>query len=149
MKRSGVFITVLLSLFMFQSLWNVAAAFCDHEPAQASSNIFLGQHFGHHQALNCSNDQQQHQMNVSDPHLKNKALDEGSSDQLYDFLSHLNDDHSDHLPSLAHFIVADVRQQADLPKLITYPESTFIDWKNLYQSPHLYLPNPPPVLSPL
>ena len=69
--------------------------------------------------------------------------------QVHDFLNHLEDDHSDHLPSFAHFIVADVSQQADQPKFVAYSESTFIDWKNLYQSPDLYLPNPPPLSSPL
>ncbi|MEG2695835.1 MAG: cation transporter, partial [Acinetobacter sp.] len=29
--RSTTWISVLVALFMFQSLWNVAAAFCIHE----------------------------------------------------------------------------------------------------------------------
>jgi len=149
-KRSGIFISVLLSLFMFQSLWNVAAAFCDHENITSSSQGLIRQHFGHHNAPNCKQDQLQHQqglIGVTD------VLDHVSSQQqniqLNDFLSHLEDDHSDHLPSFAHYIVVDTQQQATQPKFVAYPESTFSDWDNLYQSPHLFAPNPPPISSPL
>ena len=45
MQRSAVFMTLLLSLFMFQSFWNVAAAFCAHEQPSEYSTLT---HFGHH-----------------------------------------------------------------------------------------------------
>ena len=142
MKRSGIFITVLLSLFMFQSLWNVAAAFCDHESTVISIQSQNSPHFGHHVALHCEQDQKQHQ----------HVATENSAEQYFaanDFLNHLDDDHSDHLPSFASFMIVDAQQKTAQPKLIAYPESSFIDWKNLYQSPHLSLKNPPPVYSPL
>ncbi|MBP0644861.1 hypothetical protein J8J17_24005, partial [Mycobacterium tuberculosis] len=61
-----------------------------------------------------------------------------------DFLNHIKDDHRDRLPAFAHFIVVDDQQQTAPSKFIGYPESRFIGWNNLYQSPDLYLPNPPP-----
>ncbi|WOE41378.1 cation efflux protein, CzcI-like [Acinetobacter chinensis] len=130
--------TVLLSLFMFQSLWNVAAAFCAHENLNHGYTVTSQFHFGHHVALNC----EQNQQHSHDPK-------QTVGIQMSEFISQLDDDHSDHLPSFAHFIVADVSQQADQPKFVAYPESAFIDWKNLYQSPDLFLPNPPPASAPL
>lgn len=150
-KRSGIFITVLLSLFMFQSLWNVAAAFCDHESTVSTTAKLIPSHFGHHVAPNCTQDQQQHSISsiFNDELSKSIIHDHINDAKAHDFLNHLEDDHSDHLPSFAHFIVADVSQQAEQPKFIAYPESAFIDWKNLYQSPDLFLPNPPPASAPL
>ena len=145
MKRSGILITVLLSLFMFQSVWNVAAAFCGHESTIAS-NQFISTHFGHHVALHCTQDQQQHTFASVE---QNHSLAQTHDVNQTDFLNHLSDDHSDHLPSFAHFIVADVQQQSEQPKFRVNPESKFMDWHNLYRSPHLILPNPPPALSPL
>ncbi len=156
-KRSGVFITVLLSLFMFQSLWNVAAAFCDHEKSTGLYQKSASQHFGHHNAPDCAQDQLQHPQLTAN-HAFEVEMDHGFSQQktahqhdahANDFLSHLNDDHSDHLPSLVHFMVVDDQQHAEQPKFIAYLEAPFIGWNNLYQSPDLYFPNPPPLLSPL
>lgn len=158
MKRSSVFITVLLSLFMFQSLWNVAAAFCDHESTTLPSQSLMSQHFGHHNAPDCTQDQQQHPQLLDVYGIDKPISDQSASKQLSahqhdvrsnDFLNHINDDHRDHLPSFAHFIVVDDQQQTAQPKFIGYPESRFIGWNNLYQSPDLYLPNPPPLSSPL
>jgi len=50
---------------MFQSLWNVAAAFCGHE-STISSNQLVSTHFGHHVALHCRQDQQQHAIESSE-----------------------------------------------------------------------------------
>ncbi|OTG84952.1 cation efflux protein, CzcI-like [Acinetobacter sp. ANC 4648] len=142
MQRSGILITVLLSLFMFQSLWNVAAAFCGHEVIQnnPSSHISV-QHFGHHVALSCQTDEH---ANVANQHQSTELNDSMSA-----LAQNLQDDHSDHLPSFSHFMIADIQQKADEPHLSAYINLQFMDWKNLYQSPHLYLPNPPPVFSPL
>jgi hypothetical protein len=154
-KRSGIFITVLLSLFMFQSLWNVAAAFCDHENTALTAQKMMTQHFGHHSAPNCVQDQKQHSHQLGAYEIEQPVVDSKQKPihqydaSVSDFLSHLNDDHSDHLPSFAHFIVVDDQQSAELPKFITYPDSAFIGWNNLYQSPDLYLLNPPPLPSPL
>lgn len=146
MKRSGIFITVLLSLFMFQSLWNVAAAFCDHENTYSASNVVVP-HFGHHLALNCEQDQHHHLSHSYNSEFQ--YSDKYNDLMLDDFLNHLGDDHRDHLPSFAHFIISDVQGEANQPKLSAYSESNLIDWKNLYQSPHLFPDHPPPVDSPL
>ena len=152
MARPGIFITVLLSLFMFQSLWNVAAAFCDHENTQNQPQQFIISHFGHHIALDCAQDRNQHQKKSSAlDGYQSKSLihDHQNNLQMDEFLNHLGDDHSDHLPSFAHFIVVDVQQQALKPKFIAYPETSFTDWSDQYQSPYLFLPKPPPVSTPL
>ncbi|MEX8136605.1 cation transporter, partial [Acinetobacter nosocomialis] len=46
MPRSALFMSVLFCLLIFQSLWNVAAAFCAHENQEKALH-----HFGHHAAL--------------------------------------------------------------------------------------------------
>ncbi|OTG67581.1 cation efflux protein, CzcI-like [Acinetobacter silvestris] len=141
MQRFGISITVLLSLFMFQSIWNVAAAFCGHEmiPNNSSSHIEQ-QHFGHHVALNCQKDAHANVVHKHQSTEFNESINEAQN---------LQDDHSDHLPSLAHFIITDVQQKTNKLNISAYMSMQFIDWKNLYQSPHLYRPNPPPVFSPL
>ena len=123
---------------MFQSLWNVAAAFCGHENLKTTQIQNVQTHFGHHVALHCESD-------VS--HKKISSYTESTLST--DFLNNFQDDHRDHLPSFAHFIVADVQQQTDQPRSATYFESTLIDWENLYQSPHLFRQNPPPISAPL
>ncbi|KAF1026759.1 MAG: hypothetical protein GAK29_01072 [Acinetobacter bereziniae] len=144
---------------MFQSLWNVAAAFCDHEKTTTVSQKLASQHFGHHNAPDCDQDQQQHPtlkdaIGGADHSVKNDAQAQQQSMHQHavdakEFLSHLNDDHRDHLPSLFHFIVVGDQQQAERPKFIAYLETAFLGWNNLYQSPYLYFPNPPPLFSPL
>lgn len=148
-KRSGIFIGILLSLFMFQSLWNVAAAFCTHENRKDVPTLGL-KHFGHHVALSCQKDDQ-HDLEHADLQKtnNNKQLlwDQTISSTSFD--QNLKDDHRDHLPSFSHFMVIDVQQEADKPHFSINLRTLFMDWNNLYQSPHLFLPNPPPVYSPL
>lgn len=143
MKRSGRFITVLLCLFMFQSLWNVAAAFCGHEKQLNQSSSVVIQHFGHHMAMNC------HQDDQTSLNLNNNLKDKHLSSSIYNLSENLQNDHSDHLPSFSHFIVGEKHQQADEPILSDDLNAQLLDWKNFYQSPDLYLKNPPPVLTPL
>ena len=123
---------------MFQSLWNVAAAFCGHENLKKTQIQNVQMHFGHHVALHCESDSS---------HKKPSGSIENGLNT--DFIDNFQDDHRDHLPSFAHFIVADVQQQTDQPRSATYAEPTFIDWENLYQSPHLFLQDPPPISAPL
>ncbi|MHA3055560.1 cation transporter [Acinetobacter sp. ANC 4633] len=128
MKRCSVFITILLTLFMFQSVWNVAAAFCTHEnqPAiQKSSSA----HFGHHQ--------------LSSEHVaqhSNVANTVGDPPDVQD--------HSDHLPSFSPGVVF-VQVQTLTPQYASMQVLRHYDWNNLYQSPDVFLPNPPPVFAPL
>ena len=142
-KRFGLLMSMVLSLFMFQSLWNVAAAFCTHEvlPNKPAS-LTSAWHFGHHVAFSCPQDQH---IDAVNPQHSVAAHDSLSST----FNSNIQDDHSDHLPSFAHFIIADVQQKTEPPRWSAYIAVQLIDWKNLYQSPYLSLKNPPPVPSPL
>lgn len=65
--RSTTWISVLVALFMFQSLWNVAAAFCVHEEQKAQVVTQQSFHFGHHQTTLCVSDDKAHQqINVND-----------------------------------------------------------------------------------
>ena len=76
---------------MFQSFWNVAAAFCVHEQQPQSQQSY---HFGHHQNTLCASDSRQHDHN-------------GQSENIKTFSSDLEigEDHQDHLPSMMHLIV--------------------------------------------
>ena len=134
MKRS-VLIAMLLSLFMFQSLWNVAAAFCAHETASSSSTSMV-YHFGHHV------DALQH-----DSAPKNTIHNQLKSDSVKQASVFM--DHHDHLPSCLHIVVVDIEQYAQEPSRSGYLTQSAYDWANSYQSPHLIGFNPPPVLTPL
>ncbi|UUM28434.1 MULTISPECIES: cation efflux protein, CzcI-like [Acinetobacter] len=126
MQRSTVFVTVLLSLFMFQSFWNVAAAFCAHETSSEYSSL---NHFGHHV-----------------PEKKQVVVDQDVSDLPMPLSLQ---DHHDHLPSCFHVVVAEVQQQLNEPMLRMHKAEQKYYWSNSYQSPHLIGLNPPPVLTPL
>lgn len=130
MRRSAVLMTVLLSLFMFQSIWNVAAAYCGHENT-SKQLIATVNHFGHH-----SLDDTQEQSN-----LKQDLADDTT------LLS--SQDHHDHLPSCFHVVVLAAEQQLNQPILYEHELKQQYDWSNFYQSPYLTGLNPPPVLTPL
>ncbi|WP_171478541.1 cation efflux protein, CzcI-like [Acinetobacter ihumii] len=133
MKRS-VFIAMLLSVFMFQSLWNVAAAFCAHETA--ASNSTGGYHFGHHLDML--------QQDVALQHTTQDIIKSDSVKQASVFV-----DHHDHLPSCLHIVIAQIQQTAQEPIRVGDLTQPVYDWANSYQSPHLTDLNPPPVLTPL
>jgi hypothetical protein len=134
-KRSRLFVTVLFSLFMFQSLWNVAAAFCVHEEPKRVSTM---PHFGHHATASCES--------IAHGVLQKSTTQDTSS---FDLAAFAQDDHSDHLPSFAHVILTEAQQSALSPVFIPQLVQVQFNWQNLYQSPHLFLANPPPVLTPL
>ena len=92
--RSTTWISVLVALFMFQSLWNVAAAFCVHEEQKAQVVTQQSFHFGHHQTTLCVSDDKAHQQISVDDHTQT------ANDQF-----ELGEDHQDHLPSMAHLII--------------------------------------------
>lgn len=132
MKRSGLFITVLLSLFIFQSMWNVAAAFCVHESEASELSV---RHFGHH-----FDEKKHHQ-------LQNKS---DQTSKITQYLDQLNDDdHSDHLPSLAHVSLVNHATEVDIAVSVFNIEDQFLDWNSLYKSPQLFLPKLPPITAPL
>ncbi|MCH7308174.1 cation transporter [Acinetobacter sp. NIPH 1852] len=133
MRRSSIFVTVLLSLFIFQSLWNVAAAYCAHENTNQQSTF--SSHFGHHvpDAIEAATTQ------VQTSKLDTTDLPMPVSLQ----------DHHDHLPSCFHVVTSEVQQQFDQPMLRTQKLKQKYHWSNSYQSPYLSSLNPPPVLTPL
>ena len=117
---------------MFQSLWNVAAAFCGHETVSQSK----GQHhFGHHVVDTSS---------CATPH-QQTAEHTASNGSVPVSLQ----DHHDHLPSCFHVVVTEAQQLLDTPVLRVQQSEQQYYWSNFYQSPHLSGLNPPPVLTPL
>jgi len=132
--RSVTWITVLVSLFMFQSLWNVAAAFCIHEE---SAQIRQSQHFGHHQNILCVSHQVQPVSHDDTQQFKKTGND-----------LQLGEDHHDHLPSMSHLIV-----QNEKIGLLSLPSGDKaipqFYWNNSYQPPDLFQQSPPPEFSPL
>ncbi|WP_151723376.1 cation efflux protein, CzcI-like [Acinetobacter junii] len=134
MQRSSIFITVLLSLFMFQSLWNVAAAYCGHENIN-TTNSSVVTHFGHH---------------VPESSIASTHYSVVSDQEASDLPMSLNlQDHHDHLPSCFHVVVTEAQQQLNEPILQTHEIEQKYYWSNLYQSPHLSQLTPPPVFTPL
>lgn len=124
MKKKSVFLLILSSLLLFQSMWNVAAAFCTHEKGlEVSYSIQM--HFGHHNSG--------HSLSV------NKVSQLLSS----------HDDHSDHLPSFSPLILAEAVEH--VPNIVSRPSEreNKTDWRNLYTSPDLGFSPPPPMLTPL
>ncbi len=131
-QRSAVFMTLLLSLFMFQSFWNVAAAFCAHEQPTEYPTL---NHFGHHIPEN---------LDASGKHAV--VADQDASDLPMPLSLQ---DHHDHLPSCFHVVVTEAQQQLNEPILRTHEIEQKYYWSNLYQSPHLSQLTPPPVFTPL
>lgn len=125
---------LLLSLFIFQSLWNVAAAYCGHENINTTNNSVVT-HFGHH---------------VPESSIASTHYSVVSDQEASDLPMSLNlQDHHDHLPSCFHVVVIEAQQQLDEPILRTLESEPKYHWSNSYQSPHLSGLNPPPVLTPL
>lgn len=119
---------------MFQSFWNVAAAFCVHEQQPQSQQRY---HFGHHQNTLCASDSRQHDHN-------------GQSENIKTFSSDLEigEDHQDHLPSMTHLIVQNEKVDVFHPSSEVKVNPQF-HWKNSYQAPDLFQQSPPPEFSPL
>lgn len=134
--RSITCITLLVSLFIFQSLWNVAAAFCVHE--RSNTQASYSTHFGHHQTQLCVNTQHQDENNThpiasSDENKINVPLGE---------------DHQDHLPSMTHIILQTAQTNIQ-PFMVLFKDQPEFNWQNFYQPPDLSRHSPPPEFSPL
>ncbi|WP_025470506.1 cation efflux protein, CzcI-like [Acinetobacter lactucae] len=132
MPRSAIFMSILFSLLIFQSLWNVAAAFCTHENQEKALH-----HFGHHTALNVYQASFHAHSEQSD--MKNTSHKAPLNLQ----------DHHDHLPTCFHIVMTEVEKQAQAPVVHVHELSQIYHWSNSYQSPHLGTLKPPPVLTPL
>ncbi|MEC8886936.1 MAG: cation transporter [Pseudomonadota bacterium] len=141
-------ILIMMSLFIFQSAWNVAAAFCQHESVDFSQ--VHETHFGHHQVLDeCLS----HENQVLETHGNNNDGSHAQQDDANNNINvkpqNLSQDHHDHLPSMNHILMQDA--QPDIVQSNTFqpnlePQFT---WNNLYQSPDLGAITPPPLSSPL
>lgn len=145
MKASRSFFIVLLSMFMFQAIWNVAAGFCLHEKNTQTLN---SQHFGHHQTDLCDMEQvKQYEASITEHSNQHNQdlIDPTDLTQKQGLL----DDHHDHLPSFSYFIVAESLSTQHWPDLVYDPHLGDVVWNNLYQSPHLSSQNPPPELTSL
>ena len=117
---------------MFQSLWNVAAAFCGHEMVSQSKGLH---HFGHH-VVDTSSCATPHQYSTDHT---------ASSNSVPVSLQ----DHHDHLPSCFHVVVTETQQQLLQPIPQIQQSQPQYRWLNSYQSPDLTGHHPPPVLTPL
>ncbi|UNT58092.1 cation transporter [Acinetobacter sp. ASP199] len=115
---------------MFQSLWNVAAAFCVHEEPITVNQSY---HFGHHSNALCVSDTQHDRHQASES--VSKTLD-------------LGEDHQDHLPSMTHLIL-EQQQHSFIPLLFSLAVAPKYAWRNDYRSPDLNAQTPPPEFSPL
>lgn len=124
---------------MFQSFWNVAAAFCAHERGIKNTGVEF--HFGHH--LASAMDQHPHLLSQ----LKDDRHQNASDISMY--LPPVFMDHHDHLPVCLHIICADIQQHAQEPIRIGHLTESVYDWTNSYRSPHLSGLNPPPLFTPL
>ncbi|WP_215900548.1 cation efflux protein, CzcI-like [Acinetobacter defluvii] len=132
MLKKSHFILLLFALLIFQSLWNVAAAFCVHEE-KAFTNT-SAQHFGHHQMTKyCQSD------------FKISEIQNHSSSDF----SFLEDDHQDHLPSFNAMILVDEQDKFIFKSSQLIALINFFPWYNFYQSPDLAQNNPPPIFAPL
>lgn len=126
-KRSGLFMTVLLSLFIFQGIWNIAAAFCLHEN---SVTLPSTPHFGHHV--------------LTEQHKKSQHTQHPSMMQLEQYLGQM-DQHSDHLAMVNYLHVASPEHALDQAQVFKLMQQVFWHPDDLYQSPDLNLLIPPPV----
>ena len=150
-------ILIMMSLFIFQSAWNVAAGFCQHE------NVDFSQvhetHFGHHQVLDeCLSHADQSHSDLShtaqshshdEVKSSNDTQNKFSENQLNENQLNLSQDHHDHLPSMNHILMQDA--QPDIVQSTTFhvDREPHFFWNNLYQSPDLGAITPPPLSSPL
>ena len=138
-------ILIMMSLFIFQSAWNVAAAFCQHEPVDFSQ--VHKTHFGHHQVLEecLSHTDQSHSHDQAKQ--SNDTQNKLSENQLN--LSQDHQDHQDHLPSMGHLLIQDTLAEIVQSNAFQMSRTPQFVWNNLYQSPDLGAITPPPLSSPL
>lgn len=120
-KKKSFFLVLFTALLLFQSVWNIAAAFCNHENVTISAQGHFGHHVSGHQYTANGHDL-----------VKNTKI--------------MNDDHSDHLPSFSPIILAS--HLVNTYDRISQVDSVrILDWKNSYQSPDLEFISPPPMLT--
>ena len=145
-QRASLFV-LLIGLFMFQSIWNVAAAFCLHE--NETQNVAEVAHFGHHQTQGAC-----HSSTLSESSLLLKDLsttqDHLTEANALDANSQINfdDNHHDHVPSMSLLVLVN-KQDIPLSLGNYHVALSNFSWLNLYQSPHIIALSPPPQIAPL
>ncbi|MDU5496179.1 MAG: cation transporter [Acinetobacter baumannii] len=122
--------SVLFSLLIFQSLWNVAAAFCVHKNQEKAL-----QHFGHHADLN---------VYQSSDHMQTEhvGIVENSENAPLSW-----QDHHDHLPSCFHVVIVEAQEKIVSPLIQSSESKQQYYWSNSYKSPHISKQDPPPILT--
>lgn len=131
LKKNCIFIAILTALLLFQSVWNIAAAFCVHENTREVAST---PHFGHHQVL--SSCQQSPDSAAKISHDSTHAQKD-------------MEDHADHLPSFTQIALLEHQSDPLRAEQFIVPARQNYVWQNFYQSPDLTGQNPPPLLSPL
>nr|WP_159725782.1 cation efflux protein, CzcI-like [Acinetobacter proteolyticus] len=119
--------TVLLILFIFLGIWNVAAAYCMHE--RPIEQMTINSHFGHH--------------------LSESTFEKSSTSGVLLNFSNLSKsinvtDHHDHLPTCFHIALLTTVKKFDDPIFRVLKLKQKYYWSNFYQSPYLSEFNPPP-----
>lgn len=115
---------------MFQSFWNVAAAFCAHEQPTEYRTL---NHFGHHIPEN---------LDVSEKHAV--VADQDASDLPMPLSLQ---DHHDHLPSCFHVVIVEAQEKIVSPLIQSSESKQQYYWSNSYKSPHISKQDPPPILT--
>ncbi|MFV5332865.1 cation transporter [Acinetobacter baumannii] len=135
LRRSSIFISVLLSLFIFQSLWNVTTTYCGHENSSQQSTLDSDFGYGivsHAESIT----KQQHSYSIDK--------------EMIDLPMPLSlQDHHDHLPSCFHVVLTEIQQQLKVPVFPVQISEQKYYWSNFYESPYLSGINPPPLFSKL
>ena len=140
-------ILIMMSLFIFQSAWNVAAAFCQHESVDFSQ--VHETHFGHHQVLSECQSHQNQSLESNNKHNDNNPTQQDDDNLFSVKTTNLSQDHHDHLPSMSHLLMQ--AEQVGILQSTTFRIDCgpHFFWNNLYRSPDLGSITPPPLSSPL
>jgi hypothetical protein len=124
MKYSKFLITILFSLFVFQSTWSTALVYCVHE---SPTNGGIQSHFEYeHSGKNLQNP-----ISLSSQFIKN--------------LNQFDDQHGDHLLWSSYIAIQPIFIVFDQNTTCMDCFSEYIDDKNFYQSPYLNVLKPPPL----
>lgn len=140
-------ILIMMSLFIFQSAWNVAAAFCQHESVDLSQ--VHETHFGHHQVLSECQSHQNQSLESNNKHTDNNPTQQDDDNLFSVKTTNLSQDHHDHLPSMGHLLIQDTLAEIVQSNAFQMSRTPQFVWNNLYQSPDLGAITPPPLSSPL
>ncbi|ALH94974.1 hypothetical protein [Acinetobacter equi] len=124
MKYSKFLITILFSLFVFQSTWSTALVYCVHK---STTHGGIQSHFEYEY----SGKNLQNPISLSSQFIKN--------------LNQFDDQHGDHLLWSFYIAIQPIFIVFDQDTACMGCISEYIDDKNFYQSPYLNVLKPPPL----